>query len=77
MLGRSRRSWKLAKRLPPAAMETLREFWQARRLDAFFFYNPTETEPRYSYDPTGVATAGRYAVRFNSPWSQTAGRGAD
>lgn len=66
-----RRTWKLSKRLTPAQLVTLRNFVEAHPADAFYFYNPTETSPAFSWDATGAATAGRYLVRFNSDWSQT------
>jgi hypothetical protein len=28
-----------------------------------------ETNPRFSYDPTGVAVTGRCTIRFNNEWS--------
>jgi phage-related protein len=69
----SRKRWRLAKRLPPAAIQALRNFYDARNgaTEAFFFYDPYETSPKFSYDPTGQSTVGRYTVRFNSEWNQT------
>jgi phage-related protein len=66
----SRKSWRLSKRLPPVDIIALRNFIQAHPAGAFWFYDPRETSPVFSYDPTGVATAGRYAVRWASDWSQ-------
>ena len=57
----SRRSWKLTKRLTPAAMATLRAFWESHATDSFYFYDSYESS---SYDETGVTTEGRYTVRF-------------
>jgi hypothetical protein len=54
-------------------MIALRAFMLAHPADAFYFYEPTETSPLYSYDPTGEATDGRYLVRFASDWSQSMG----
>jgi len=73
----SRKSWMLTKRLPPALLQTLREFYEARNgaHEPFYFYDPNETNPRVSWDPTGVAPAGRYTVRFNCAWNQSAGPG--
>ena len=73
----SRRRWRLTKRLPPAALQTLRNFYEARNgtTEAFYFYDPYETSPKFSYDPTGVMTIGRYTVRFNSDWQQSSGPG--
>ena len=73
----SRRRWRLAKRLTPSALQTLRDFFDARNgsTEPFYFYDPYETSPRFSYDPTGVATVGRYIVRFNGDWQQSCGPG--
>jgi hypothetical protein len=70
MLGKVQRTWKLTKRLSPSALSALLAFWQAQGAGAFWFYNPSET---LVYDPTGVATVGRYRVRFEGPWSQSIG----
>jgi phage-related protein len=68
----SRKRWRLAKRLTPAQLEALRDFHEARNgpTEPFYFYDPYETNPRFSYDPTGQATQGRYTVRFEGEWNQ-------
>lgn len=68
----SRKSWRLAKRLTSADLAALRSFFAARSgpHEPFFFYDPWETSPKFSYDPEGEATAGRYTVRFEGGWSQ-------
>lgn len=68
----SRKRWRQAKRLTPAALQVLREFYNARNglQETFWFYDPWETNPKFSHDPMGVAVVGRYAVRFASEWSQ-------
>jgi phage-related protein len=73
----SRRRWRLAKRLTPAALHTLRDFFDARNgaTEPFYFYDPYDTNPKFSYDPTGVVTVGRYTVRFNGDWQQSSGLG--
>ena len=73
----SRRRWRLAQRLTPTALQTLRDFFDARNgsTEAFYFYDPYDTNPKFSYDPTGVATTGRYTVRFNGDWQQSSGLG--
>jgi phage-related protein len=73
----SRRRWRLAKRLTPSALQTLRDFFDARNgsTEPFYFYDPYDTNPRFSYDPTGVVTVGRYTVRFNGDWQQSSGLG--
>ena len=69
----SRKRWRLAKRLTPAQLQALRAFYEARNgpAEPFYFYDPYETSPKFSYDPTGEAVAGRYTVRFNCEWSES------
>lgn len=71
----SRKTWQLAKRLTPAQLANLRTFYDARNgpQEAFYFYDPWETSPKFSYDPTGTATQGRYTVRFGGYWEQMIG----
>ena len=71
----SRKRWRLGKRLAPADLQALRDFYDARKgsQEPFYFYDPWETVPKFSYDPTGTATQGRYAVRFEGVWQQSAG----
>jgi hypothetical protein len=73
----SRKHWRLAKRLAPAQLETLRDFFDARKgpMEPFYFYDPYETSPKFSHDPTGQATAGRYTVRFAAGWNQSVSLG--
>ncbi len=69
----SRKRWRLAKRLTPIQLATLRDFYDARKgpTEPFYFYDPYETSPKFSTDPTGQAVAGRYTVRFAVDWSQS------
>jgi phage-related protein len=73
----SRKRWRLAKRLTPAQLSALRDFYDARRgpTEPFYFYDPYDTNPKFSHDPTGQAVAGRYTVRFSSEWNQSVGLG--
>lgn len=73
----SRKRWQLAKRLAPAALQALRDFYDARSgpTEPFYFYDPYDTNPKFTHDPTGVATTGRYTVRFESEWNQSVGLG--
>lgn len=73
----SRKRWRLAKRLTPTDLQTLRSFYEARKgpVEPFFFYDPYETNPKFSYDPTGRAIQGRHTVRFNCEWSQSVSLG--
>jgi hypothetical protein len=68
----SRKRWSLSKRLGYTALQILRTFYDARRgkTEAFFFYDPYETSPKFTADPTGVATTGRYKARFDMDWAQ-------
>ncbi|MGI9073367.1 MAG: hypothetical protein ACR2JB_19125 [Bryobacteraceae bacterium] len=55
-----RRSWKLTKRLVPSKMVELREFWEAHRNDAFWFYDPIEMDVPFLLEiipPTWTSTA--------------------
>ena len=56
----SRKKWTLTKRLTPSQLATLRTFYDARNgsHEPFYFYDPYETNPKFSYDPTGAALAG-------------------
>ena len=69
----SRKRWRLAKRLTAAQLAALREFYDARKgpTEPFYCYDPYETSPQFSHDPTGQAVTGRYTVRFASPWEQS------
>lgn len=69
----SRKRWQLTKRLAPTDLATLRTFYNSANgpHGAFYFYDVFETSPKFSYDATGVATVGRYTVRFDSPWQET------
>jgi phage-related protein len=69
----SRKRWRLTKRLTPAQLSALRDFFDARKgpTEPFYFYDPYETSPKFSHDPTGQAVAGRYTVRFASLWQQS------
>ena len=68
----SRKRWRLAKRLPSAQLQALRDFYEARKgpEEPFYFYDPWDASPKFSYDPTGQAVAGRYTVRFAGAWEQ-------
>jgi len=71
----SRKRWRLAKQLAPGQLSVLRDFYDARNgpQEPFYFYDPYETNPPFSHDPTGAATQGRYTVRFEGAWSQNVG----
>jgi hypothetical protein len=73
----SRKRWRLAKRLTPVQLAALRNFHDARKgpTEPFYFYDPYETSPKFSHDPTGQAVTGRYTVRFAGEWSQSVSLG--
>lgn len=73
----SRKSWSTQRRLTPAQLEAFRDFYDDRKgpQEPFYFYDPWDTNPKFSYDPTGNETIGRYVVRFDNPWNQEAGMG--
>lgn len=75
LVGTSRRTWQMSKRLTPSELATLRAWFDAHQADAFYFYDLRETSPINTYDPTGTATNGRYVVRFASDWAETIGIG--
>ncbi len=71
----SRKRWSTQRRLAPDLLDEFRQHYEDCRggLDAFWFYDPYDTNPKFSYDPTGIATTGRYLVRYDCEWSQEAG----
>jgi phage-related protein len=71
----SRKRWRLVKRLTPAKIAGLRAFHEAREgaHEAFYFYDPYGTNPRFSYDATGASVEGRRTVGFEGGWSQATG----
>jgi hypothetical protein len=73
----SGKRWRLAKRLTPFQLATLRDFYDARKgpTEPFYFYDPCETNPRFTSDPTGQPATGRYTVRFDCEWRQSCGIG--
>ncbi len=68
-----RRSWSLSKRLTAAELTALRNFVIARKgVEPFYFYDGTETNPKWSWDASGATTQGRYTVVVQAPsWSQS------
>ena len=78
LVSASRKRWRLAKRLTAAQLAALRDFYDARKgpAEPFYFYDPYETDPKFSHDPTGQATQGRYTVRFEGAWEQSVGLGS-
>ena len=52
-------------------VQELKDVARQRGEASFFFYDPHETSPKFSHDPTGQAVAGRHTVRFAGEWSQS------
>ena len=71
----SRKQWKLSKRLTATVLATLRTFYNDHKgpLISFYFYDPWQTDPMFSYDPNGEALTGRYTVRFAGGWKESVG----
>lgn len=63
--------------LTVAEAATLRAFHDDHqgRMIPFYMYVPSETSPRWTPDPTGAATQGRYTVRFDCPFEPSIGIG--
>ena len=68
----SRKRWRTARRLTPSLSQAFRDFYDARMgpQEPFYFYDPWDSTPKFSHDPTGASTAGRYTVRFEGYWEQ-------
>lgn len=73
----SRKSWRTSRRLTPTALEDFRDFYDARHgpQEPFWFYDPWDTDPKFSYDENGSSPDGRYTVRFEGTWEQMVGMG--
>jgi hypothetical protein len=76
IVGSSRKRWKLTKRLSAVALVALRDFYDARLggMQAFYFYDPMLTDPKFSYDATGATVfgaEGRFIVHFVGNWEQS------
>jgi hypothetical protein len=71
----SRKTWAIGKRLTPGELDELRDFYNdcGGPHVPFYFYDPWETSPLFSYDEDGEEVTGRHVVRFEGPWSQSVG----
>jgi hypothetical protein len=70
----ARRSWQLTAHVTPTILGALRTFLFARRwIEPFYFYDGTETSPKWLHDPTGVVSTGRYTVVARGIWVQSMG----
>lgn len=73
-----RESWELECGLTAEQAEVLISFYRAHNgpLSAFYYYDLSETEPRYTTDPDGASTFGRYVCRFDGGLDQQMGIGS-
>jgi hypothetical protein len=69
----NRHYFTMQQNLSPDDWSALRSFYYAHQGRAFYFYNPRETVPPFSWDATGQNTVGRYTVAFDGTWSETYG----
>jgi hypothetical protein len=67
----SRRSWVMTKRLTATDWKTAYDFWKATKHKSFYFYDPYETSPKFTIDPTMARTIGRYKVCFDGDWDES------
>ena len=70
----NRRYFTMQQSLAPDAWKQLRTFFYNQQGKAFYFYNPRETVPPFTTDPTGNNTVGRYTVTFDGQWTETYGK---
>lgn len=72
LVATSRKSWKTTRRLTPTQLEDFRDFYDG--VDGphkpFWFYDPWDAVPKFSYDENGSSPDGRYTVRFAANWEQ-------
>lgn len=73
----SRKRRRLSRRLTPAQLATLRDFYEACNglHEPFYFYDPYESNPKFFSDPAGASPEARYVVRFHGTFSQEIGMG--
>jgi hypothetical protein len=64
-----RHFFRITRRVTGDDYNTLWTFFKAHLTTPFWFYNPRETTPPFTPDPTGAATDGRYMVVFDGNWS--------
>ena len=57
LVSTSRKRWRTARRLTPTLLGAFRTFYDNRSgpLEPFYFYDPWDTSPKFSHDPTGVS----------------------
>lgn len=71
----SRRRWEAELVGDATRMSEWKEFWQATKNGAFYFYDPFEpvsgSAIGSNFDATGVSTQGRFKVAWEGSWQQT------
>lgn len=72
LVATSRKAFVARFRKDSTALVPARDFFDARKgsHQPFYLYYPFETSPKFSHDPSGVATTGRYTVRLDGDWQQ-------
>jgi hypothetical protein len=72
LVGAPRGQWNIPKRLTATQYNALLAWFTSTKgmQIPFYFYDPFETSPLFTSDPTGVALTGRYIVRLNNNLSQ-------
>jgi hypothetical protein len=68
-----RHYWTMQATLSPTDYTDLRTFYMTWQGKPFYFYNPRETAPPFSWDASGGDPVGRYIVAFEGAWSETYG----
>jgi hypothetical protein len=64
-----RRFFRMTRKVKASEYTTLYTFYKAHLIIPFWFYNLVETVPKFTWDQTGQAPDGRYAVVFDGSWS--------
>lgn len=75
LVATSRLTFTIQRKLTVAQHAALLAFYLARNGPQveFYFYNPPETDPPFTYDVTAASPIGRYNVRFDGALSSTLG----
>lgn len=63
--------FRITSQMDPATWLALRNFFHTHVGQAFYFYFMPETNPPYTYDPSGAKLPGRYVVVFDGGYSDT------
>lgn len=66
----SRRFFRMTRVLTSAQYSALYIFYSNHLVAPFYFYNPFETVPKFTWDASGAAPDGRYICTFDGSWSE-------